>query len=113
MSEQVPVSTRKGLFTFTRGDDGAWAQSEAKFLGDNVTLSDADARVGCWYAALDHGHFGVKLHRSEDRGQSWTEIAVPEYPPNPKASPPPPTDATCPEPQAHLVPRGGRARAPG
>ena len=34
------------------------------------------ARDGAWYAALDHGHFGVKLHRSDDRGATWTEIAI-------------------------------------
>ena len=37
-----------------------------------------------WYAALDHGHFGVHLHRSDDDGATWTEIAAPEYPPKPE-----------------------------
>ncbi len=32
------------------------------------------------FAALDHGHFGVKLHRSIDGGQNWKECAVPIYP---------------------------------
>ena len=36
------------------------------------------------YVALDHGHFGVKLHRSIDQGKTWTEIAVPVYPEKPK-----------------------------
>jgi hypothetical protein len=38
------------------------------------------------YAALDHGHFGVKLHRSEDAGKSWHEIAAPQYPPRPETA---------------------------
>jgi photosystem II stability/assembly factor-like uncharacterized protein len=33
---------------------------------------------------LDHGHFGVKMHRSTNRGQDWVEIPVPEYPPKPE-----------------------------
>src|SRR5262249_19628671 len=30
-----------------------------------------------------HGHFGMKLHRSTDGGETWSEIAVPQYPPKP------------------------------
>lgn len=73
------VSTRKGLFMFEPRDD-AWTLSRRAFVGDNVTLAHADARDGTWYAALDHGHFGVKLHRSTDRGVSWEETGVPTYP---------------------------------
>lgn len=76
------VSTRKGLFTLeSKGPD--WAVVGRAFEGDNVTLTFPDARDGTWYAALDHGHFGVKLHRSEDRGGTWTEVTTPAYPPVP------------------------------
>jgi hypothetical protein len=77
------VSTRKGLFTVT-GRGGDARITGASFVGDNVTLALADRRDGTWYAVLDHGHFGVKLHRSADRGATWTEIAVPAYPPRPE-----------------------------
>ena len=70
------VSTRKGLFTLERGA-GGWAIARAAFVGDNVTLSMHDPRSGHLYAALNHGHFGNKLHRSTDGGATWTEIAVP------------------------------------
>ena len=53
------------------------------FLGDNVTLALHDPRDGTDYAALNHGHFGVKLHR-RDKGGEWTEIATPAYPPKPE-----------------------------
>ena len=36
------------------------------------------------YAALNHGHFGVKLHRSRDGGATWQPIATPAYPPKPE-----------------------------
>jgi hypothetical protein len=80
MSDRLLLSTRKGLFTATRGAAG-WAISKADFLGDNVTLTLTDPRDGRTYAALDHGHFGVKLHRSTATG--WEEIAAPAYPPKP------------------------------
>ncbi|HJU40522.1 MAG TPA: sialidase family protein [Tahibacter sp.] len=78
MSDRLLVSTRKGLFALARAN-GEWAVERTAFLGDNVTLALADARDGAWYAALNLGHFGVKLHRSTDRGRTWTEIAVPAY----------------------------------
>jgi hypothetical protein len=80
MSDTLLVSTRKGLFTVERAK-GAWAVSHVDFLGDNVTLTMVDPRDGRRYAALDHGHFGVKLHRSNGKG--WEEIAAPAYPPKP------------------------------
>ena len=80
MSDQMLASTRKGLFSVGRSGSGRWELAGRSFLGDNVTLALADPRDGSWYAALDHGHFGVKLHRSGDRGATWTEIATPAYP---------------------------------
>ena len=86
MSDRVLVSTRKGLFTIARRA-GRWEIGGVDFLGDNVALTLTDRRDGCTYAALDHGHFGVKLHRSDDRGATWTEIAAPTYPPQPADEP--------------------------
>lgn len=80
MSDQLLISTRKGLFTVARAPAG-WRITNTAFLGDNVTLTLTDPRDGRHYAALDHGHFGVKLHRSTATG--WEEIAVPAYPPKP------------------------------
>jgi hypothetical protein len=87
------VATRKGLFTIERKRTG-WAIANASFLGDNCTLVMHDPRPGrgknrkrlsqgTLYAALDHGHFGVKLHRSIDGGQKWQAIGTPVYPAKP------------------------------
>jgi len=73
------VATRKGLFTIARGGS-SWSVSRVNFLGDNCTLAVPDSRSGTLVAALNHGHFGVKLHRSHDGGASWTEIGTPAYP---------------------------------
>jgi hypothetical protein len=81
MADTLHVSTRKGLFTVARKRAG-WDIEDAHFLGDNVTLTLTDPRDGTHYAALDHGHFGVKMHRS--RGNGWEEIATPAYPPKPE-----------------------------
>ena len=80
MSDTLLISTRKGLFTVSR-KAGQWEITGADFLGDNVSITLIDRRDGRHYAALDHGHFGVKLHRSTATG--WEEIAAPTYPPKP------------------------------
>lgn len=77
-SNTILVSTRKGLFVLERVD-GDWRVTRHIFQGDNVAITLADPRDGHWYAALDLGHFGTKLQRSTDRGESWAEVAVPAY----------------------------------
>lgn len=84
MSDQLLVSTRKGLFSAQRRGPGSWNLTGVAFLGDNVSLTLRDPRDGAWYAALDHGHFGAKLQRSRDGGVTWHEIAVPAYPTPPE-----------------------------
>lgn len=80
MSDRLLVSSRKGLFVLDRGGDGReWRIADTAFLGDNVAQALVDPRDGSWYAALDLGHFGAKLHRSTDQGRHWEEIGVPAY----------------------------------
>ena len=81
MSDTLLISTRKGLFTINRKAAG-WSIDHVDFLADNVTLVLHDPRDGRRYAALDHGHFGVKVHRSTTTG--WEEVACPAYPPKPE-----------------------------
>jgi hypothetical protein len=79
VSDRMLVTTRKGLFTFTRGGKG-WAINATAFAGTPVTAVLADPRDGMLYAALKHGHFGPKLHRSDDDGRTWQELATPAFP---------------------------------
>ncbi len=85
MSDRILVTTRKGLFILDRtgGRQPNWEITRACFVGDNVPMALPDRRDGTWYAALNHGHFGTKLHRSSDAGERWEEATVPEYPPKP------------------------------
>lgn len=82
VTQTLLVGTRKGLFTLTRGKAG-WVISDVDFLGVPVPMLHHDARDGATFAALDHGHFGNKLHR-KDGGGEWVEIAVPTYPEKPE-----------------------------
>ena len=79
MSNRILVATRKGLLTLARSGDG-WSVSATDFPGVPVTAVLRDARDGTLYAALKHGHFGPKLHRSADDGRTWQEIATPAFP---------------------------------
>lgn len=84
MSDRMLVATRKGLFTLERaGGSPGWKITSTAFLADNVTNVLADARDDAIYAALNHGHFGDKLHRSDDAGRSFEEIGTPTYPERP------------------------------
>jgi hypothetical protein len=74
------VATRKGLFTFRRSGLG-WKTAAPAFLGEPVSAVLPDARTGRLFAALNLGHFGAKLHRSDDGGATWQEMAVPAFPP--------------------------------
>jgi photosystem II stability/assembly factor-like uncharacterized protein len=82
MADELLVATRKGLFTFARGGrgGGGWSITQSAFLGDNVTLAVPHVEEGVRFAALNHGHFGAKLHRSRDAGKSWAECGAPAYP---------------------------------
>lgn len=73
------IGTRKGLFVYDLDADNPTVTS-THFLGSPVSAVLRDYRDDTWYAGLDHGHFGVKLHRSDDHGATWTELAYPAYP---------------------------------
>jgi photosystem II stability/assembly factor-like uncharacterized protein len=79
MVRSILVATRKGLFTVTAGPAG-WQLGSPAFLGDPVTIALPDPRDSALYAALNLGHFGVKLRRSRDAGRTWQDIGVPAYP---------------------------------
>ncbi len=76
------IATRKGLFEL-RHRAGGWQIEGSSFLGEPVSaMLPPDAR-GRMLAALNLGHFGVKLHRCDDAGAHWAEVAAPAYPEQP------------------------------
>ena len=78
-SDKLLLGTRKGLLTFSR-QNGKWSLVSESHQAIPVSYADVDPRSGHWWACLDHGHWGNKLHRSLDEGKSWQELAAPKYP---------------------------------
>ena len=68
------ISTRKGMFLSQAGQ----APEPLAFIGDPVSLAYGNANSP-WFAALNLGHFGTKMHRSDDQGKTWKEIACPAF----------------------------------
>jgi len=88
MNDRAWVATRKGLFELRRRG-GEWAIAGTGFLGEPVSMVLPPDASGRMLAALNLGHFGVKVHASDDTGQSWREVDAPVYPPQPEGAPGP------------------------
>lgn len=82
------VGTRKGLFVFEADatEPSRWKQMALHFIGEPVSAALADPRDGTLYAALNLGHFGVKLHRLPPGEHEWQPCAAPVYPPQPDSA---------------------------
>jgi len=78
VADRIYIGSRKGLLEYS-GTGTNWAMTAASFVGEPVSAVLADARDGMLYAALNLGHFGVKLHCSDDRGETWRELPAPAY----------------------------------
>lgn len=76
------VATRKGLFELRRSATD-WRIERISFLGEPVSMLLPPQGDGRMLAALNLGHFGVKLHASDDAGAHWHEVTTPAYPPQP------------------------------
>jgi hypothetical protein len=89
MDDRAWIATRKGLFELRRRTV-SWVVERVSFLGEPVTAVLPPGGDGRMLAALNLGHFGVKLHASDDAGGHWHEVATPAYPPQPEAAAGPP-----------------------
>ena len=84
-TQRAWAATRKGLFELRRTAAG-WRIERISFLGEPVSMVLPPQDGKRMLAALNLGHFGVKLHASEDAGASWHEVAAPTYPPQPESA---------------------------
>jgi photosystem II stability/assembly factor-like uncharacterized protein len=91
MSTTLHLGTRKGHFAIEKNGRG-WKVARSSFLGVQVPMLLPDARDNKLHAAVEHGHFGTKMHTSSDSGATWEERACPTYPPKPEGAP----DILCP-----------------
>jgi len=79
MQPTLLLGTRKGFMAW-HFSNNRWQVKNLSFEGDPVSITYADARTGTWWACIEYGHWGVKLHRSADRGRTWEEMKAPAYP---------------------------------
>lgn len=79
MSNKLLVGTHKGLLIL-ENDLTGWTVKSEHFEGIPVSYATLDTRNNTLWAALDHGHWGCKLHRSQDGGATWEEVDAPKYP---------------------------------
>jgi hypothetical protein len=89
MSLRILAATRKGLFLLERNGPASqpWRVADTRFLGDNVSMVLCDPRDSRVHAALDHGHFGVKMHRAPEWSAPFEECPAPAYPEKPPGEP--------------------------
>src|SRR3990172_4103575 len=79
MSDTLLVGTRKGLLVFERNGKN-WRMVREAHTAIPVSYAAVDPRTGVLWACLDHGHWGGKLHRSQDMGATWEEVPSPTFP---------------------------------
>ncbi|CAG1019074.1 hypothetical protein BURC_03928 [Burkholderiaceae bacterium] len=82
MTDRAWVATRKGLFELRR-QASQWSIANVSFLGEPVSMLLPPMASGRMLAALNLGHFGVKVHASDDDGKTWVEVGTPAYPAQP------------------------------
>lgn len=78
-SDTLVLGTRKGVLLFRRGRQG-WTLFRQAKLGTPIAYAAADPRTGTLWACIDHGHWGQKLERSPDLGETWEPADTPKYP---------------------------------
>lgn len=79
MSDLILLGTRKGTVIVDR-TDGGWRPRPIQHPGVPVCFACRDPRDGTLWASLDHGHWGPKLSRSRDDGETWEDLSSLKYP---------------------------------
>ncbi|MCG8315768.1 MAG: hypothetical protein MI976_21370, partial [Pseudomonadales bacterium] len=79
MSQTILLGTRKGIVICQRTDAG-WQIKPIEHSGIPICYATIDPRDGTLWASLDHGHWGPKLSRSKDGGETWDDVTAIKYP---------------------------------
>jgi photosystem II stability/assembly factor-like uncharacterized protein len=95
MSGRILVGTRKGTFVVAK-TKGRWAPRLVGHAGQGVNFVARDPNTGTLWALLGHGHWGAKLSRSTDGGETWTDAPQIKYPEGARHYLPPPPSETGP-----------------
>ncbi|MBL7813852.1 MAG: exo-alpha-sialidase [Saprospiraceae bacterium] len=73
------LGTAKGLVVYEKKEKN-WQIESVHFIGFPVSMVYVDKRTNTWWAGTPHRHWGQKLHRSTDGGNTWQQVAAPRYP---------------------------------
>lgn len=76
---QALVGTRKGLLILNQAKSN-WKLSKTHFDGVKVSYSVYDPYHKWVWAGVNHGHWGPKLHVSDNKGKTFRELGVPKFP---------------------------------
>jgi hypothetical protein len=79
LSDRILLATRKGVVLVDRTATG-WKARRIAHPGVNVCYAARDPRDGTLWASLDHGHWGPKMSRSRDGGETWEDATSIKYP---------------------------------
>lgn len=79
MANTILLGTRKGTVIVERTASG-WRPRPIMHQGIPVCYVTKDPRDGTLWASLDHGHWGPKLSRSRDNGETWEDVLSLKYP---------------------------------
>ena len=77
MGIKALVGTSKGLVILN--SKPKWHLEKVQFKGFAVTMVFVDKYSGHWWLGLSHNHWGQKLHRSKDAGETWEEVKTPRF----------------------------------
>ncbi len=78
MNNILLLGTSKGLVMLQKVKS-EWSVSDIKFLGFQVSMVFVDHDLNKWWVALDHRHWGSKMHYSDDHGETWHEVDPPKF----------------------------------
>lgn len=79
MADRILIGTRKGTFLVDKSN-GTWKARLSGHEGVGVNFVVTDPHTGTLWAALGHGHWGAKLSRSANDGNTWEDAPQVTYP---------------------------------
>lgn len=72
------AATDKGLMVYEQSN-GEWTLKDIQFIGMPVGCFHHDERNGSWWVGINHKHWGPKLYKSTDEGETFKEVATPKF----------------------------------
>jgi photosystem II stability/assembly factor-like uncharacterized protein len=72
------AGTDKGLLVYTKAHD-KWILKDIHFIGLPIGYFHNDERNKTWWIAVNHKHWGPKLYKSKNQGESFEEVASPKF----------------------------------